>query len=167
MPNIASVVLAAIGVIAPMNAMCAELRGLDFVVTTDKKVYTIGEPVRVTFAWTNVTDRTLVIVNWRGPLGGISDISEGVKAYDFEVLYDGQEMLKYHGEFVDGLRTSLDLEPKKSLTRAYDISDVYDFGRPGRYVIRATYCGFAYDDPAPGRWRGKITHPDVELWVRQ
>ena len=155
-------------VVISETATCLEKNGLGFVVNTDKKVYKIGEPIRVGFSWTNVTESNLVIVNWRGPKGGVSASGDDPdRTYDFSVFYEGKERLDYHGEYIDGPRSSLTLKPRQTETREYEITDVYSFSRPGRYVIRVTYNGFAYDEKNPARWRGKIDHPAIEIAVRE
>jgi hypothetical protein len=157
-----------LGLAAPQPAVCVEQEGLGFLMTSAKTVYQVGERIHVTFTWTNLTDRRLVIVNWRGPTGGVTDYSQGTdKRYDFSVYYDGKEMLAYHGEFACGPLQGLTLEPKATVTRTYEISEVYSFSRPGRYLLRTIYAGYALDDPVPEHWRGKIIHPDVEIWIHE
>ena len=165
---IACLVLTITCAAVPRPARSAELNGLDFAMTTDKKLYKAGEPVRVSFTWTNVGVVTLVIPEWRGPTVGVTGSGQSDTAIrDFAVYYEGGEMVPYQGPFSCGVAPELRLESKTSVTHSYDISRVYGLQRAGRYVLRAAYFGYGADDPTLGHWRGQIVHPDVEIWIHE
>ena len=159
---------AIIGTSVALLAESAEQEGLGLVVSSEKAGYKVGEPVRVRFTWTNLGRAKLLIPNWRGPTGGVTLVGRGEKEiYDFSIYYEGTERLTYHGVFACGPIVGLLLDPGVTVTRVYEINDVYDVARPGRYVIRAAYFGYPRDDASPEHWRGEIVHPDVEVWVRE
>jgi len=163
-----SLLLAIVTVAGVPPARCAERNGLAFAMTTDKRNYKVGEPVRVSFTWTNVGVTTLVIPNWRGPTEGVTGSGEGESAIrDFAVYYEGKEMVGYRGVFACGVAPELSLESKRTVTHSYEINDVYSLSRTGRYVLRSAYFGYAPNDRALNHWRGEIVHPDVEIWIHE
>jgi len=154
--------------VAVRPARCAELNGLDFVMSTDKKSYKVGEPIRVRFTWTNVGVVKLVIPDWRGPTDGVTAFGQGKdEVRDFAVYFEGTEMLPYRGGFACGIDPEVALESKTTLTRSYTISDVYSFARAGRYVLRSAYFGYAPDNQSLGHWSGQIVHPDVQIRIHE
>ena len=147
---------------------CTELNGLDFVVTTDKTSYKVGEPVRVSFTWTKVGVVTVKIPKWRGPLAGVTATSHDEGAIrDFSVYYEGKERVGYGGGFSCGMAREISLESKRTLTQSYEINEVYSLTRPGRYVLRSAFFGYPLDDGSLGHWRGRIDAPEVEIWIHE
>lgn len=146
----------------PLASGAVEKDGLRLSVQVAKTVYTPGEPIVVEFAWTNVADRNLAIRNWPGPLRGRETLdSEGRK--DFAVYFDGTDRIEYRGPMIDSIYGDLDLKPGQTLKREYEVSQVYDFRREGKYVIRAAYLSCQRGSAG---WCGLLVHPDVILWVR-
>jgi hypothetical protein len=147
---------------------CDELNGLGFEKTTDKTMYRVGEPIRVSVTWTNVGPVNTKIPSWRGPTEGVSSTVEGKNTiYDFAVYYEGGERISFHGVFSNVTAMEVSLEPKQSLTSSYEIDGVYSFARPGRYALRTIDFGYGPDDHVAEHWRGRIMYPDVAIWIRE
>jgi hypothetical protein len=163
-----ALVLSALGTVASAtSALCVELNGLEFVMTTDKTAYKVGEPIRVNVTWTNAGTGHLLIPNWRGPTDGPAKLVEGDNTvYEFAVYYEGKEWVEFKAGPSCKPSIGVDLEAKQTVTRSYDVGDSYSFTRPGRYVLRAVQFGYPPDDPDK-YWRGRIFHPDVEIWIRE
>jgi hypothetical protein len=165
---LARVVAAFACVVAGFPAPCVEQAGLGFVMTAEKAAYRSGESTRVTITWTNLSARTLVIPRWRGPTAGVTSSGHGAEEVrDFSVFYEGKERLAYQGLFACGPTQPLSLEPGEKETQTYDISDSYALSRPGKYVLRTVFFGYGADDPSGEHWKGRIVHPDIEVWILQ
>jgi len=145
-----------------------ERDGLSFSVALAKNAYSTGDPVVVEFSWTNLTGHELSIQDWRGPTGGVTEIRhEGSEArYDFAVYTNSGESLKYNGEFACGPASFVRLSSGQTLRRSYDISNVYDLHRYGRYILRAAYSSSA-EQGASNSWTGVLVHPDIVLEVQE
>lgn len=90
-----------------------------------------GEPVKVYFALVNVTDQELYILNWLTPF-------EVIAGDIFWIELDGQPV-SYHGILTSRGDPSPEsyilIEPKGAITIEVNLSRVYDFSHPGRYMI--------------------------------
>jgi hypothetical protein len=151
---------------AATPAGCAESNGLEFAMTTDKITYRIGEPIRVSATWTNKGSDYLQIPNWRGPLDAPAELTEGNHTvYEFAVYFEGKERIESNEGHSCRTQVGSRLEPRQSLTRSYDIGEVYRLVRPGRFALRAVLFGYPSDDNAVSAWRGRIVHPDVEIRI--
>jgi len=164
-----ALLVSAIGTVAAVTAARGvELNGLEFAVTTEKTAYRVGEPIRLTVTWTNAGRGKLNIPAWRGPINGPATlVEENETIYEFAVYFEGKEWVDFRGGPTCPVLVGLDLESQKSVTRSYDISDVYSFARPGRYVLRAVQFGWSPDDKLVTHWRGRIVHPDVEIRIQE
>lgn len=90
-----------------------------------------GEAIKVQFALVNTTDQTLHILDWLTPF-------EGIAGNIFRVERDGQ-LVSYHGMLMSRGDPTPDsyllIKPKGAITIEVNLSEVYDFSRPGRYTI--------------------------------
>ena len=144
-----------------------EKDGLRLVVTTDQESYTIGEPVLVKVAWTNLTDGQLVIRSWDGlsnapgRMGG----DESEPLYDFAIYFGGKERVSYRSDIACGPPGRWVLPPRETIQQQHDVSDTYDLTRPGRYTIRVIY-GSGSSLANEVSWVGRLSHPEVEFVMK-
>ena len=154
---------------APTPPSAVTLMGLRLTFGLKAQDVRIGDPVVVSFSWTNETDRKLVIEDWRGPTSGVSELSDG-GTRDFEVRFAGTR-LEYHGGFGCGPRKEIILDPGATVTREYDVSHCYSFGAVGVYELRTLYSSTPPESAMDRRdtavpWRGTLTPTPLLLQVR-
>jgi hypothetical protein len=143
--------------------------GLRLVVTSDKPVYSVGEPVRIRLVWTNIGPVELRIPTWQGPQMGIAaarHIQGEPILYAFVISYEGHDRIPYRGSIGCGADSGLQIAPGERRDSEFSIDDTYDISRPGRYVARVAFAGFDDDHAPPHAWKGLLVHPDIEFTVR-
>ena len=143
--------------------------GLRLVVTSDKPVYSVGEPVRISLIWTNIGSVELRIPSWKGAQMGIEAArhTEGQPTlYALVISYDGQHRIPYHGSIGCGVDNGFQLAPGERHESAFSIEESYDIRRAARYVVRVAFAGFDDDHAPPHAWQGLLVHPDIEFSVR-
>ncbi len=143
--------------------------GLRLVVTSDKSVYGVGEPIRLRLAWTNTGPVELRIPTWPGSQMGATAARYGggePTLLALAIYHNGQERVLYSGSIGSGADQGLRIEPGERRQTEFSIHDTYDMTRPGRYVVRVAYAGFDDDHAPPHAWKGLLVHPDFTFTVR-
>ena len=100
----------------------------------------VGKPINVRFTLLNDADVSLYVLKWYTPL-------EGVAGGIFRVECEGQE-LEYEGILAMRGHPSpecyVKLEPGAEVSAEVDLSQVYDFSRPGEYTIEFLSPGISH-----------------------
>jgi hypothetical protein len=120
---------------APIEGVITDCRGanqLEALLAGPQSIpWAGGEPVTIYFALVNLTDQELYLLNWLTPF-------EGIAGDIFRVERDGQPV-SYHGILASRGDPSPEaymvIEPKGALTTEVNLSEIYDFSRPGSYEV--------------------------------
>ena len=129
---------------------------LVYLISTDKETYILGESVKVTFSWENLTSKDLKIESWlTGPI---------------EVFFENQQTrIPFKGIIGDGIPGWRVARSRQKLEQSYIINNFiapeYAFDRPGEYRITSTYVS-RYYQKRKNFWIGEIAAPDVSFKVR-
>lgn len=92
----------------------------------------LGEAVPITFTLRNETNNTIQFLKWGTPF------ESNMTRDQFSILHQGKR-LNYQGIMVKRARPTkqdyLQLGPKKSIETTIDISNSYNFSKPGKYTV--------------------------------
>jgi hypothetical protein len=105
-----------------------EREGLRLLVNVDQDTYRPGEPVIVEVSWTNMTNHTMTINDWRGPTDRSSPRFGSNEPPDFSVFY-GNDPLDYRGPIICSTWAS---PPTVSLLPGQGVIKMFDVIRSGR-----------------------------------
>jgi hypothetical protein len=168
MPMIWTLGLLLLAHAATGTAASAEKDGLRLAFSAAQTPVAAGQPVIVTYSWTNLRRHGLRIEAWRGPTLGVGSWGDGADALlDFAVYTEAGERLEYRGGSLCGVGIpAVRIGPGDTLTRTFDITDAYDLRTPGRYVLRTVYWS-RLSGTSRRTWRGMLLPPDITLEIRE
>ena len=140
--------------------------GLELVLTLDKAVYGLNEPITATIVLTNKSAQPILVqgrlaVNWDGAPSDHRDLClvilnpQGEKAW-FEPLINMGSAQDKH--FVT-------LAPGKSLERIFPVLGAYTLDEVGEYTIQAVYQN--QRDPSTGQqaWKGELKSNPIHFTI--
>lgn len=159
-----SLLLGIIAALLPVSAI-AQQNGLEFNFKTEKKEYSVGEPVMITFVWKNVGRTPLRIKEWRG----VASAMPGFQVYG----PDGKPA-RFVGFIHDfASRLFRELKPGEIFQATYTITGAqfgpYELTTPGKYRLVSVYSELKYEEQTKKygeHWAGSISAPDIEILIR-
>ena len=142
-----------------------EGKGLSLTITTDKKVYAMGESIECTLSLQNI-GKTALVVNSRLLLNYDATFPHEVL---FDIVGPDGRSLEFIPLIRAGLPSSEDftlLSPSEFIMSTFELSRDFSFDKEGKYRIKAIYENY-YKPEGMTVWTGRVESNTVEIKIKK
>jgi peptidyl-Lys metalloendopeptidase len=150
--------LAAVALALAVPLPAAAAANLETRIEAAKASLTTADEVMVAFSLTNTGDRSARVLRWETPLLGVDDDLFLVERNGEPVAYLGRMFKRGAPQPADYIV----VQPGQTLGAKVPLSSLYDFSRPGEYVVQ--FRGQAAASKGPSRIEPAASNV-VALWV--
>ncbi len=133
---------------------------LELVLSTEKSVYKVGEPIMATLRLENVANEP-IYVKKRMFVGAIGS---PIEFRDVFFLIDGSFFPRVHGPELSDADFGY-LNPGDGIEKSWDLVHLYLLDDPGLYYVAAIYQNSHDPENGPPSWRGEIRSNTISVEI--
>ncbi len=133
---------------------------LKLILSTEKSVYKVGEPIIATLRLENVSDEP-IYVKKRMFVGAIGS---PIEFRDVYFLIDGSFFPRIHGPELSDADFGY-LNPGDGIEKSWDLVHLYLLDDPGVYYVAAIYQNSHDPENGPPSWRGEIRSQSISFEI--